>query len=192
MKFENKSKEKRINAILFFCKNTKYLSLTKLCKLLYFLDFIHFKEVGRPVTDLEYFAWDLGPVPTKLYFEVKSKKAPKEILQCIREEKDADTGREKGTFFRSSQNPKLDVFSERELRILENVSYIYNEANADDMIEITHLKNQPWDITIKSKGEKAKIDFILALDSEALIDEDLAKERIKLSQEMNQLFGQKD
>jgi uncharacterized phage-associated protein len=192
MKFENKSKEKRINAILYFCKNTKYLSLTKLCKLLYFLDFLHFKEVGRPVTDLEYFAWDFGPVPTKFYFEVKNKQAPKEIQQCIREEKDADTGKEKGTFFRSSQNPKMDVFSERELRILENVAYIYNEANADDMIEITHLKNQPWDITIKSKGEKAKIDFILALDNDALIDEDLAKERMKLSQEMKQVFGQED
>ena len=50
MHMQDVAKEKRINAIRYFCKNTKDLTETKLYKLLYFLDFLHFKEVGRPVT----------------------------------------------------------------------------------------------------------------------------------------------
>lgn len=68
----NHNREKLLNAIIYFLKNTKYCGLTKLCKLLYYLDFMHFRETGRAVTGLDYFAWDFGPVPQTLYFELKS------------------------------------------------------------------------------------------------------------------------
>jgi len=189
MELQDLAKEKRINAIRYFCRHTKFLTETKLYKLLYFLDFFHFKEVGRPVTDLEYFAWDFGPVPAKLFFEIKDKKAPKEILMCIIEEKDELTGKKKGLSFKSLQLPDLDVFSERELEILKKVADIFRDARAKDMTEITHLKNEPWHRTLKSKGEKAKIDFLLSLDKDKRIDEELAKERLNLSLEMKELFG---
>jgi len=191
MELQNIAKEKRINAILYFCKHTKFLNETKLYKLLYFLDFLHFKEVGRPVTDLEYFAWDFGPVPKKLFFEIKEKKAPKEILRCIIEEKDEFTGEKKGLSFKSLQSPNLDVFSERELQILKKVADIFRDAKAKDMTEITHLKNEPWQKTVELKGEKAKIDFFLSLDEDKKITEELARERVKLSEEMKELFGEK-
>jgi len=189
MELQDLAKEKRINAIRYFCRHTKFLTETKLYKLLYFLDFFHFKEVGRPVTDLEYFAWDFGPVPAKLFFEIKDKKAPKEILMCIIEEKDELTGKKKGLSFKSLQSPDLDVFSERELEILKKVADIFRDAKAKDMTEITHLKNEPWNRTLKSKGERAKIDFLLSLDKDKRIDEELAKERLNLSLEMKELFG---
>lgn len=190
MKLQDLSKEKRINAILYFCKHTKFLTETKLYKLLYFLDFLHFKEVGRPVTDLEYFAWNFGPVPSKLFFEIKEKKAPKEILKCIIEEKNKLTGNKIGLSFKSFQSPDLDVFSEREIEILKKVADIFRDAKAKDMTEITHLENEPWQKTIESKGERAKIDFLLSLDKGKKIDDELAKERLKLSGEMKQLFGE--
>uniref|UniRef100_A0A7V3JAG6 DUF4065 domain-containing protein n=1 Tax=candidate division CPR3 bacterium TaxID=2268181 RepID=A0A7V3JAG6_UNCC3 len=190
MKLQDLAKEKRINAILYFCKHTKFLTETKLYKLLYFLDFLHFKEVGRPVTDLEYFAWNFGPVPSKLFFEIKEKKAPKEILKCIIEEKNKLTGKKIGLSFKSFQSPDLDVFSEREIEILKKVADIFRDAKAKDMTEITHLENEPWQKTIESKGERAKIDFLLSLDKGKKIDDELAKERLKLSGEMKQLFGE--
>jgi uncharacterized phage-associated protein len=189
MELQDLAKEKRINAIRYFCRHTKFLTETKLYKLLYFLDFFHFKEVGRPVTDLEYFAWDFGPVPAKLFFEIKEKKAPKEILMCIIEEKDELTGKKKGLSFKSLQSPDLDVFSERELEILKKVADIFRDAKAKDMTEITHLKNEPWHRTLTLKGEKAKIDYLLSLDKDAKINEELAKERLRLSNEMKHLFG---
>jgi uncharacterized phage-associated protein len=189
MQLQNITKEKRINAVRYFCKHTNFLTETKLYKLLYFLDFLHFKEVGRPVTDLEYFAWDFGPVPTKLFFEIRERKAPKEILMCIIEEKDIETGKKIRTSFKSLQPPDLDVFSEREMHILERVAYIFRDAKAKDMTEITHLKNEPWFKTLHSKGEKARINYLLALDKDAKIGEEIAQERLKLSQEMKDLFG---
>ena len=57
------------------------------------------------------------------------------------------------------------------------------------MTEITHLKNEPWHRTLKTKGEKAKIDFLLSLDKDAKIENDLAQERLNLSTEMKQIFG---
>ena len=105
MKLEDTSREKIDNAIRYFCRHTKHLTETKLYKLLYFLDFLHFKEVGRPVTDLDYFAWDFGPVLAKLFFEIKEKQAPKDILQCIVEERDDLSGELKGRFFHNHREP---------------------------------------------------------------------------------------
>ena len=80
MHLQDLAKEKRINAIRFFCRHTRKLTETKLYKLLYFLDFLHFKEVGRPVTDLEYFAWDYGPAPYETFFlKLRRKKLPRKF-----------------------------------------------------------------------------------------------------------------
>ena len=43
----------------------------------------------------------------------------------------------------------------------------FKNAKSDDMIEITHLKNEPWYKTLVSKGEKSKIDYILAFDDKS-------------------------
>ena len=37
-------------------------------------DFLHFKETGKSVTGLEYFAWEQGPVPKALYYELDEMK----------------------------------------------------------------------------------------------------------------------
>ncbi|WP_217994559.1 Panacea domain-containing protein [Rodentibacter caecimuris] len=40
--------------------------------MLYFLDFEHYKQVGRSVTGLDYSAWKMGPVPVDLHEEIKT------------------------------------------------------------------------------------------------------------------------
>jgi len=64
------SREKLINAIVYFAKNTNYCGKTKLIKLLYLLDFEHFRDIGRNVIGLDYYAWSMGPVPTSLFYEI--------------------------------------------------------------------------------------------------------------------------
>src|SRR5471030_2891987 len=66
----DRSREKLINAIIYFADNTNSCGKTKLFKLLYFLDFEHFYQTGRSVTGMEYFAWRMGPVPVALYDEI--------------------------------------------------------------------------------------------------------------------------
>src|SRR5690348_13764905 len=72
------NREKLINAIIYFCKETALCNKLKLYKLLYHLDFRHYALTGRTVTGLDYFAWPNGPVPVELEKEIK---APAEDLQ---------------------------------------------------------------------------------------------------------------
>ena len=62
-------REKLVNAILFFAHATKHLGKIKLFKLLYLLDFEHFRQTGRSVTGLDYQAWKFGPVPVEVMQE---------------------------------------------------------------------------------------------------------------------------
>lgn len=63
MNIKNSYREKLLHAILFFSSRVKTPSKVKIFKLLYFLDFEHFKETGRSVTNLDYYAMTLGQFP---------------------------------------------------------------------------------------------------------------------------------
>ena len=77
-------REKLINAIIYFAKNTKFCGTIKLMRPLYFLDFRHFKETGKSVTGLIYTAWENGPVPVSLYKEISSDTLPQDIHEAIK------------------------------------------------------------------------------------------------------------
>lgn len=53
-------REKLINTIIYFAIHVKKCGKIKLFKLLYFLDFEHYKQTGRSVTGLDYYAWKMG------------------------------------------------------------------------------------------------------------------------------------
>lgn len=190
MKIINKGLRKRINAILYFCHNVKYPGRTKIYKLLYFFDFMHFKQVARPVTDLEYYTFNYGPVPLKFHNEIKENKLPEELKNCIEISKTEDnlTGKDRYSPIIPKKKANLEVFSKRELRLLKRLAVIFRDTRAEEMMEISHLKNEPWDQTVKSKGMVKKIDFLLALDDEDPIDSETAKERVRISKELKALF----
>jgi len=177
-------REKLINAIVYFSKNVKYCGKTKLLKLLYFLDFEHFKQTGKPVTGLEYFTWKRGPCPPELFEELSGKMKP-DLKRSI-EIKQIDD------FFKILPKVRFkeDYFSTRELNLLKSLSYIYKDAKAYDMVEITHLKNEPWDQTLKNKGTFQPIDYLLAIDnSGGSLTFPEAKERSQEITEMYKIFG---
>lgn len=190
MKLVNKELIKRANAILFFSRNVKYAYKLKIFKLLYFLDFIHFREVGRPVTDLEYYTYGMGPVPKKFHEEINKDTLPHEIKKSMEivVEKDEMTG-EGRTRFIPKVKVNLKVFTRREQKILQDLALIFKDAKAEEMSEVSHLKNEPWDKTKNEKGMLKKIDFLLALDQKALIDKDTAIDRYNSLKEMKRLFS---
>ena len=144
-------REKLINAIIYFAKNSRFLGKTKLCKLLYFLDFEHFKETGRTVTGLDYFAWKMGPVPVELYEEMDM---PEPDLAEKVEFVEKPTRR--GTMLVVKPIAAFDDshFTKRELRILKGLAAEFRDAQADDMIETTHLENQPWHKVYVEEGQR--------------------------------------
>jgi len=177
-------REKLINAIIYFADHTKYCGKTKLLKLLYFLDFKHFKQTGKAVTGQDYFAWDMGPVPRELFEELSGNMKPD--MKTAIDDLPAEG------FQKIQPKKKFDprYFSNREMKILEEVAFIFQDAKADVMVETTHLYNEPWDRTLKEKGEFKKIDYMLAIDSEIVsLPYDEAKDRIEERSEMYKIFG---
>ena len=176
-------REKLINAMIYFCRNTKHCGKTKMMKLLYFLDFIHFKQTGKSVTGLDYYAWKMGPVPKDLYEELNAMDT--DLAKAIKI-------MPQDQFQKICAIQKFDdrYFTPRQIKLLKAISEIFLEAKADVMVESTHLKNHPWDKTIKQKGEFQKIDYLLAIDNskDSLTPED-AREAMEEIEEMHKIFG---
>lgn len=154
-------REKLINAVIYFCTNTKMCGKTKLVKLLYYLDFMHFRQTAKSVTDLQYYAWQFGPYPVSFGNEID--RPPEDLAKALFICKEPE---KKSVTIKCRTKFDKDVFSPRELRLLEQIAFIFKEARAEDMVEASHLPNHPWDKTLKAKGEKAEIDYILALDTQ--------------------------
>src|SRR5208283_1810042 len=114
-------REKLINAIIYFASHTEKCGVTKLMKLLFFLDFTHFKQTGKSVTGMDYFAWKQGPVPQSLWFEFKDMHA--DLASAI--------GIIQYENFRKIVSKKefdADFFSNREMKLLEQISEIFYDA----------------------------------------------------------------
>lgn len=192
MQLNNLQREKLLNAILFFAKKTKCPSLVKMFKLLFFLDFYHFKLTGKSVTDLDYYALPFGPVPTDFYNQLKNGSVPEDM-------KDAftlvplETERSTNAFeFKAKRSPDLSVFSPREKQLLDDLAFAFKDVTPSQMSEISHLKNEPWDRTIKSKGPNALIDYMLALDDEAKVSAEDARAMLFEHREMAKNFPVKN
>lgn len=162
----HREREKLCQAIVFFAQNTRKLGKTKLFKLLYFLDFEHFKLRGRSVTGSEYYAWPKGPVPKALFEEFEH--PGKDLLQCVQFSKIAT---QRGGMNKVTSKTKFDsrVFSKRELALMKSLAERYLDSTADEMIEQTHLENRPWHQIYEVSGRKqAEIPYELALNRQEL------------------------
>ena len=166
-------REKLLNMIAYFSKHTKKCGRTKLLKLLYHADFRHFKETGRPITGLRYYAWKWGPVPTELWRELKDERYRGEDLRksfgiLIDERNDR--------FELKLRKPFKFIpviFTPRELKIIEDVATIFRDADGDTMVDSTHLPDDPWQRTLSQWGLGREIPYDFSFDSS---EESLPKE----------------
>lgn len=114
---ENKYPKKLLNSILYFSKNVKYPSQVKIFKLLFFLDFIHFKQTGRSVTNLDYYAWDFGPVPKDLWTKIKNKDLPEDFQNAISLESQRTQKGNESKILKAKISPDMKVFTPREITL---------------------------------------------------------------------------
>ena len=182
------TENKIINGIKYFIKNTKYVGRTKLFKLLYFWDYFHFKKFGTSISGYEYYTYPFGPVPEKLYKQVKDDKLPenfKKHFVIIEDDKD-DEPDEYKMFKFLLKNKKIDLewLSPNEIEILKEVAFKFKYLTAKEMTEITHLPNTPWTKTKEAKGMFKPIDYFLVIDKETQFEEDLIRERYNTQQDL--------
>jgi uncharacterized phage-associated protein len=179
----NRERDKLIQAINFFVRNTRKCGKVKLYKLLYFLDFEHFKQAGRSVTGLRYNAWPMGPVPVSLHNELES---PSDNLL---ESFEFGT-RQVGDGWMLKIAPKVEFsekhFSAREVTILRDLAKEYRDSDAEDMIEAAHLENMPWDqVYVKQGRKQQEIPYSLAVrPDEASTMMRVAREREELMEKL--------
>ncbi|HBP5254230.1 TPA: Panacea domain-containing protein [Pseudomonas aeruginosa] len=178
-------REKLIQAIIFFVQNTRNCGKVKLFKLLYFLDFEHFKDTGRSVTGLDYSAWPMGPVPVDLVAEIDLPQ-PDMAASMTFTQKPIRNGRQ----VMLDVTPNIEFsdqnFTRREMRLMHRLAEEYADALADDMVEATHLENMPWDKVYNQQGAKQqRIPYELALrsqEAETLLQ--VARERKELLEQL--------
>lgn len=138
------NRKRLINAVLFFAKNTNYCGKIKLFKLLYLLDFEHFRQTGKSVTDYEYQAWKFGPVPVNLMEEWEQFDTDLAQVVHIVPEQVVDYTR---FAVKAKDRAEFDdsEFTPRQLRIMADLVHKYRDTKSATMIDVTHAQNGAWD-----------------------------------------------
>jgi len=130
------------NAVLYFIKycNNQYLHATKLNKLLYYLDFVHFRDYKKSVTGDVYIHQGFGPVPSRI----------DEMLAALKNEGAIDTeavpyNGEEMIKFSLKDNSKFDetVFSSHQKTLLKKICDEFAGWPTEKIVAQTHLE-APW------------------------------------------------
>jgi uncharacterized phage-associated protein len=157
------SRNRTKNAIFYFASNTRACGKIKLFKLLYLLDFEHFRQTGRSVTGYEYEAWKFGPVPASLMEEWEALDddlsqyvtiIPEQVIKFFRETVVPVPGAE----FDDSD------FTPRQMKIMSDLATEHRDTLSGRMIDVTHAQNGAWDrVWSGGEGRQEPIPYALAL-----------------------------
>lgn len=184
------AREKLINAIIYFAKETKHCQKTKLFKLLAFLDFEIYSHTGRAVTGLPYSAWPMGPVPVPLFKEL-DRPAPDLAKHVLIRKAEPDLDSLGGMIIK----PKLAFdpkwFTKRELVAMERLAEIYKDATGQQMVLVSHDRGGPWDRVWNVEGRhQAEIPYRYALSAPDSISESEADEIEREAEEVRQILAE--
>lgn len=138
------------NLIAFFCENTTNLYKTKLNKLLFYSDFLNFKNTGFSITGLSYNAIPYGLVPSeyeKLYIRLSDDQQiaiqPKYFNDICADE------------FNTLKNFNEDGFNKEELTTIHQVLKKLGKIGTKQVVEISH-KEKAW---LDNEANKNFISF---------------------------------
>ena len=193
---QNIYRQRLLEAVVFFAQKSKikYPSKMMIYKLLAEIDFRHFEETGLPITNLNYRAFRWGPVPQEFHDEITKDKAitlPEDFQNSLLiEEIKFEKNKKECTYFKyvSKRKPELKIFSPRQLRIMEEVAFIYKDSPPTEASKASHEPNKAWAKTMASKGEGAKIDLIETIKV-GVMSKEMIKERINEREAMTHNYG---
>ena len=170
--------------MVYFANKLKNPTKMMMYKVLAELDFRHFEQTGLSVTNLEYEAWNKGPVPKSFHKEITKGSelvVPKDFEDSIfcekQEYEDKNTGETNTKFvMHSKRKPDLSVFSPRQVKLMEEISDIYKYSSATTASKASHEFDKPWYKTVKKSGEGAIIDYLDQLTAKSPVSKEEATE----------------
>jgi len=139
--------------VIFFANNTLKIGKKKLFKLMYFADFLHFRQTGKSLSGYEYKAWARGPVPTGFNKDLIVHKTTLNKYFVTKKEYYNNSMWRLDIVPQKEFNP--DLFTERELKILKNVSKYFSNFTGKE-IEKFSYKTIPF---IEGKRKRDFIDY---------------------------------
>lgn len=149
----------------------------KLMKLFYFLDFVHVKKYGCPVTYDNYVNLEHGPIPStilNLINEAIDDIDHSALADAVIFEKSKFTEMCRMKPLRSFSENDEDYFKQSELEVLDSICKRFGDKNTKYIEDVAH-NEAPW------KGTQLldEIPYTMAvLDSDCLVE----KEEIELLQ----------
>lgn len=144
------------NLMIYVLENTNEVWCTKMNKLLFYIDFLAYRENGMAISGLSYKAIDFGPVPERwdvVYSEFD------EIHQELR-----SVGDFVGSILTSTTKADFTLFSETEKNVIEKVCSRFNGLSSRDLLKLSH-EERAW---IDHHNKHESIPFAEAFDLKAV------------------------
>lgn len=146
--YRQPSLERAAQMVLFFAKTMPDLFKTKLNKLLFYADFLHFSQKGKSISGMEYRAIEFGPVPAD--YDKLLVRLSEDNLVEVKEKKIGDTDYT-GETIQPKQNFDSTVFEPEEQTILQEVAKRFSGTTAKQVVDISH-KEEGWKANVEGKG----------------------------------------
>ncbi len=143
--FKEYDLEKFKNMILYLVKRLDSVLSVKINKLLWYCDFLHFKETSVSITGSQYIRYPLGPVP-KNYERIIGIMQP-ELLEKNEVLFQTKDGIVIGDEFTALSEPDESLFSEKEIQVMNFVADTFRNYTSTDIKgkshqEIAYLKSK--------------------------------------------------
>ncbi len=155
--YRNPNFEKITEMVVYFSDKLSPFK-TKMNKLLFYADFLMFKQSCFSISGMRYKAIEMGPVPINFQsiFEYLANKDEIDIFTT-----EFPQGYIGEQFKAKNDRPfKAELFSENELNVLEKVANVFKPTSTNQMIEISHLE-EAWK---KNEKNKSVISYEYAFD----------------------------
>ncbi|MCK5581161.1 MAG: DUF4065 domain-containing protein [Candidatus Omnitrophica bacterium] len=128
------SLEKFLAMVGYILKKSEGEFPTKLNKLLWYSDFLFFKEYSKSITGCKYVPMKYGPVPEQynLFYQIAQND------NLILEEEIIFNESQSGTRYSIVDDPKLALFTKDEIKIIDFVVDYFKNVNCKKIADISH------------------------------------------------------
>ena len=155
--YRNPDLEKFTEMVVYFSEKLAPFK-TKMNKLLFYADFLMFKQSCFSISGMRYKAIDMGPVPNNFQsiFEYLANQDEIDIITT-----EFPTGYS-GEQFKARNDRKFnpDFFAENEIKTLEKVANAFKETSTSEIIKLSHFE-EAWK---KNEKDKKVISYEYAFE----------------------------